>query len=29
MEMYSGEQVPQIAYEETVETSIVIIDEDG
>ena len=29
MELYSGEQVPAIAYEETVETTIEIIDEDG
>ena len=29
MELYSGEQVPEIAYEETVETSIEIIDDDG
>ena len=29
MELYSGEQVPEIAYKETVETSIEIIDDDG
>ena len=29
MELYSGEQVPEIAYEETVETTIEIIDDDG